>query len=235
MIELVVGRESGVEKPRLAVYQNDKISSYYGAPGSVPRGVSRRHCKIIVGDDSLMTIEDITDNNFMYVNGVDCKRKKNVSVTDTVELGPTRYSLDLESILKAVLSKQSYRIKHLQKVQEDYYNEKMNMQVKQGKMNAASMLPGIISTVSMLLMVVWQSTLPRIILGTIAAGGMIFFFVFRARTAESNPKKLKELEDNYRNNYVCPNPACHRFLGATPYKELLQNKSCPYCKSRFTE
>ena len=171
----------------------------------------------------------------MYINGADCKKKKNVSASDTIELGPTRYPLDLETILKTYSSKQIYSIKHLQKIQDDYTSKKMAMQVKQGKINAASMLPGILSMFSMLLMVVWQSTLPRIILGTIAVGGMIFFMVFRSRSAESNPKKMKEMEDDYRDSYICPNPACHHFLGQTPYKEILKNKSCPYCKAKFTE
>lgn len=234
MIELIIGRESGVEKPRLAVFLNGQVM-YCGAPGSVPKSVSRKHCKVVVGDDTTITIEDITDNNFLYINGVDCKRKKNINIKDSIELGPARYVLDLEAILKSVSSKQVFRIKHLQKIQEDYLKEKMDLQVKQGKMNAASMLPGIVSTLSMLLMIVWQSVLPRLILGAIAVGGMIFFFLFRARTAESNPKKIKDMEDKYRNNYVCPNPSCRRFLGTTPYRELLQNNTCPYCKSRFIE
>ena len=234
MIELIIGRESGVEKPRLAVYNNGQ-TTFLGTPGSVPKGVSRKHCKVIVNDDSSMLIEDITDNNFMFINGVDCKRKKNVSVNDTIELGPTRFPLDLNAILKTFSSKQVFNIRHLKKIQDDYQREKLEMQVKQGKMNAASMLPGIISMFSMLLMVVWQSTLPRIILGTLAVGGMIFFMILRSRTAESNPKKMREMEENYRDTFICPNPACHHFLGQTPYKELIKNKACPYCKAKFTE
>ena len=233
MIELLIGREAGVERPRLAATQNGQ-TLYFGNPGSVPKGVSRKHCKITVGDDSTITIEDITENNFMYVNGVDCKKKKNISTSDTIELGPTRYKLELETILKTVSAKQVFSIQHLEAIQKEYQKAKMDMQVKQGKINAASMLPGIISTFSMLLMLVWQSTLPRLILGTIAAGGMVFFLILRSRTAESNPKKVKELEDNYREHYVCPNPACQHFLGTTPYKELIKNRTCPYCKAKFT-
>ena len=107
MIELIIGRESGVDKPRLAVYFNDK-TSFYGTPGSVPKGVSRKHCKVVVGDDSSIVIEDITDNNFMFINGVDCKKKKKISANDTIELGPTRYPLDLDAILKSFSSKQVY-------------------------------------------------------------------------------------------------------------------------------
>lgn len=234
MIELIIGRESGTEVPRLAVYFNGH-TSFYGTPGSVPKSVSRKHCKVVVNDDSSILIEDITDNNFMYINGADCKKKNNVNTNDSIELGSSRYPLDLDTILKSFSSKQTYSIKHLKQIQEDYLGTKMEIQVKQGKINAASMLPGIISMFSMLLMVVWQNTLPRIILGTIAVSGMVFFMVFRSRTAESNPKKMKEMEEKYRDTYICPNPACHHFLGQTPYKEVLKNRTCPYCKAKFTE
>lgn len=234
MLELIIGRESGTETPRLAVYYNSQ-TFFYGVPGSVPKGVSRRHCKVIVADDSSIIIEDITDNNFMYINGVDYKKKKYISTNDSIELGASRYPLDLDTILKSFSSKQTYSIKHLKQIQEDYLGTKMEIQVKQGKINAASMLPGIISMFSMLLMVVWDNTALRIMLGIIAVGGMVFFMVFRSRTAESNPKKMKEMEDNYRDTYVCPNPACHHFLGQTPYKEVLKNRTCPFCKARFTE
>ena len=67
MIELIIGRESGVENPRLAVTQNGQ-TQYFGAPGSVPKDVSRKHCHIQVGADSKMVVEDLTDNNFIYIN-----------------------------------------------------------------------------------------------------------------------------------------------------------------------
>lgn len=234
MIELIIGREAGAEKPRLAVYQNGQ-PAFFGTPGSVPKGVSRKHVRVTIDEESRMVVEDITDDNFMYINGVDCKRKKGVSINDTIELGPTRYKLDLDAILKGLSGKQVYSIGHLKEIYENYQKEKMDMQIWMGKMNAASMVPGIISTISMLVMLVWQSTLPRIILGTVAVGGMVFFFVFRARTAESNPKKMKEMEERYRETYVCPNPMCKHFLGTISYKEILKNRSCPYCRTKFKE
>lgn len=234
MIEFIIGREAGVDKPRLAVMQNDQ-TLYFGTPGSVPKSVSRKHCEIIVKDDSSVVIEDITENNFMFVNGVECKKKKNVSISDVIELGPTHYKLELESLLKTVSSKQSYSIRHLEAIQEKYQQDKMDMQVKQTKFGAMSSIPGIVSSVSFLLMMAWNDKTPRMILGTIAVLGMAAFFCIRYFGAAKNPTKQKQLEDNYREQYVCPNPACHRFLGVTPYKELLKNRTCPYCKTRFIE
>lgn len=234
MIELQIGRESGTDSPRLAIVNEGK-TSYFGQPGSVPKSVSRKHCQVKVMEDMSISIEDVTSNNFMYINGVDCKKKNHIKITDTVELGPDHYRLDLESIVKAFSSKQEWHIGHLKGVYDAYQTEKTKMQVQQGKMNAASMLPGMISMISMLLMIVWDSTTPRLVLGTVAVIGMLFFFIYRNRSATSNPQKTKQLEDDFREHYRCPNPTCSHFLGTTPYKELLKNKSCPYCKGKFVE
>ena len=79
MMDLIIGRESGADNPRLAIEQNGK-TYYWGKPGSVPKSVSRRHCHIISGDDSRLVVEDITTNNFIYINGSDCKKKSGVSI-----------------------------------------------------------------------------------------------------------------------------------------------------------
>lgn len=232
MMELTIGRESGVENPRLAIEQNGK-TFYWGKPGSVPKSVSRKHCHVSVEDDAKMLIEDITENNFLYVNGVDCKRKGDVGITDTVELGPDRYRLDLEGILKAISSQQTYDISHLKEIYESYQKEKYDLQVSQGKLNALSALPGILSMTSIGLAVFIENA--RIVMIVIAALFALAFALIRYRNASKVPKKNKELEEIFRDHYVCPNPSCGHFLGAIPYKELLKNKACPYCKSKFTE
>ena len=178
MIELIIGRESGVEKPRLAVTLHGQVH-FFGTPGSVPKDVSRRHCRIQVGEDSRMTVEDLTDNNFIYINGADCKRMVDVPLTDTIELGPSKYRLDMDGIMKALSTRQSFSI--------------------------------------------------------LAAVFALSFAVIRYRNATVVPLKTRRLEEDFREKYICPNPLCHHFLGATPYKELLKNRNCPYCKSKFTE
>ena len=232
MMELTIGRESGVENPRLAIEQNGK-TFYWGKPGSVPKSVSRKHCHVSVEDDAKMLIEDITENIFLYVNGVDCKRKGDVGITDTVELGPDRYRLDLEGILKAISSQQTYDISHLKEIYESYQKEKYDLQVSQGKLNALSALPGILSMTSIGLAVFIENA--RIVMIVVAALFALAFALIRYRNASKVPKKNKELEEIFRDHYVCPNPSCGHFLGAIPYKELLKNKACPYCKSKFTE
>lgn len=232
MMDLIIGRESNVDNPRLAVEQNGKVS-YWGKPGSVPKSVSRKHCHVLVDDDAKVVIEDITANNFMYVNGQDCKRKENVTFGDTIELGPDKYRLELEEIVKALSSQQAFSISHLQEVYDSFQKEKFDMQVKQGKLNALSTLPGILSMISIGVAVFFQNA--RVWMIVIAAVFALAFALIRYRNATKIPKTMKKMEDSFREKYVCPNPVCGRFLGGVPYKELLKNKSCPYCKSKFTE
>ena len=234
MIELIIGRESGVENPRLAV-TNDGQNYYFGLPGSVPKDVSRKHCRIVVGDDSKMTVEDLTDNNFIYINGADCKRKGDVSLNDVIELGPSKYRLDLDTIIKDVSSKQSFSIKHLEAVYEWYQKEKFDMQVKQGKLNALSALPGVLSMISIGAAVFFENQDVRTWAIILAAIFALVFAIIRYRNATIIPLKTRELEDKFREIYVCPNPLCKHFLGNMPYKELAKNRSCPYCKSKFSD
>ena len=234
MIELIIGRESGVENPRLAVTQNGQ-TQYFGTSGSVPKDVSRKHCRIQVGADSKMVVEDLTDNNFIYINGSDCKRKVDVSLADTIELGPSKYRLDMDTIIKTLSAKQSFSIKHLEVVYDGYQKEKFDMQVKQGKLNALSALPGVLSMISIGAAVFLQNQNIRTWAIILAAVFALVFAVIRYRNATIVPLKTKRMDDAFREKYVCPNPLCGRFLGAAPYKELVKNRSCPYCRSKFSE
>lgn len=232
MIELIIGRESGVDNPRLAVEQNGK-SFFWGTPGNVPKSVSRKHCQVIMNDDGQIIIEDITPNNFMYINGVDCKKKGGLLVSDTVELGPDRYRLDLEGIIKTLSSQQSFSIEPLKSIYDAYQKEKYDIQVQQGKLNALSALPGILSMTSIGIAVFIDKA--RIIMIVVAAVFALVFAFIRYRNASKIPMRIKKLEESFRDTYICPNPACGHFLGGVPYKELLKNKACPYCKSKFTK
>lgn len=222
-----------MERPRLAIYQEGTQPVFWGTPGSVPKDVSRKHIRVSVDDNAKILIEDITDNNFMFVNGMECKRKKDVLSSDTVELGPSKYHLDMDAILKALSSKQAFNISHLQAVFDNYQKEKMDQQVKQGKLNALSALPGVLSMTSIGIAVFLPNA--RVVMIVIAALFAVFFAYIRYKNATEIPIKTKRMDDQFRERYVCPNPMCNHFLGMTPYKELLKNRSCPYCKSKFTE
>ena len=232
-MELLIGREKGSETPRLSIVK-DNSCSYYGQPGSVPKSVSRSHCKVLINEDLSFDIEDITSNNFMFVNGVECKRRQHLQLKDDViELGPDHYRLDLESIVKAYLVKQEWHISHLRNVYDDYNQAKLDIQVRQGKLGALSALPGVLSMASIgLAFVIPEARIAMIVVAAVLA---LAFVVIRIKNASDTPLKIKHLDEQFREQYVCPNPSCGHFLGATPYKELLRNHSCPYCRSRLVE
>lgn len=232
MIEILIGREAGVDKPRLTLTVEGK-PSFLGAPGSVPKSVSRKHCLLTLRDDSTLSVADVTDNNFMYINGAECKSRGRITVDDTVELGPDRYKLDLQTIVGAFSARQTYHIAYLGNIQAEYNKTKMDNQIRQGKLNALSALPGVLSMSSMVLATVYAEVrLPMIILAALFGVG---FAILRIRNASRNPMMMKKLEDDYRERYVCPNPMCQRHFGQTQYRELLKNKACPYCKAKFVE
>ena len=231
-MDLIIGRENGVDNPRLSIEFNGK-TFHWGKPGSVPKSVSRKHCRVVIDDDAKVSIEDITTNNFIFVNGQDCKKKSSVALTDTIELGPDKYRLDLDGIVKALSSQQSYSIAPLQEIYDSYQKDKYDIQVSQGKLNALSALPGILSMVSIGIAFFIEKA--RLIMIIIAAVFAAVFAIIRFRNASKIPMRTKKLDESFREKYVCPNPACGHFLGLTPYKELLKNRSCPYCKSKFTE
>lgn len=232
MINLLIGRESGTEKPRLAIVRDGK-TEFFGKPGSVPKSVSRQHCSVVIDDNHSITIEDVTDNNFMYINGDDCKRRKNVKLEDCIELGPDHYVLNLESIVKGIAAQQTWHIAHLEKIYNDYHQAKLDNQIKQGKLGALSALPGVLSMTSIgVAAFVDGARLPMIIAAAIFAGA---FAAIRIKNAKEVPLKLKKMDEDFKETYVCPNPTCGRFLGSMSYKDLIKNRYCPYCKAKFTE
>ena len=134
---------------------------------------------------------------------------------------------------KAVLNRLSKAIGHLEKVYQDYQQEKLDLQIRQGKLNAISALPGILSMTSIGLAVFLPNA--RLVMIVIAAVFALVFAFVRYKNASKVPLKTREIEDRFREKYICPNPVCNHFLGAVPYKELLKNRHCPYCKCKFSE
>lgn len=236
---IIVGREANSATPRLGVTV-DGNNKFIGAPGSVPMSVSRKHCRIEVLADGSITVANVAEGNVMYVNGTEYKLKT-ISNEDMVELGPDRYMLDIQAVIKAsssaaAMGEDAFNILPLKKVWEDYQNGKIKAQVKTGKMNALSAIPGVLSMVSMALYVIpgFEKQMQNLF-GIIAAVFAVTFLVVRLRVAGKNPIAQKKMDEDFQDRYVCPNPTCNHFIGNQPYKLVLKNGSCPWCKSRYFE
>lgn len=239
-MDLIIGRESGSTTPRLCITQGEK-TFYIGAPGSVPKTVSRRHCRLQIEKDDGMTISNVSDQNTLFVNGLEYKAKM-ITKSDLVELGSEHYQLDVQAILTMLKrgpakpgnadEPPTYHISHLRTIWENYSMEKMDIQVSQGKINAASTIPGVLSMVSIALSFVFTDAV-RIVFISIAAFLAIAFAIVRLNNADKIPMRQKALDERFQDDYVCPH--CKRFLGNQSFKLILKNGGCPWCKSKFIE
>ena len=232
-MKIIIGREEGTEQPRLCIRaesgDGNVKTGFLGNPGSVNNKVSRKHCCMEVDSATrkILSLTDITENNFMYVNGKECKSKKDIVPTDIIELGPDRYALDIEAILRLCLGAPTVSISGLKNIYDKYQKDIMDIQVRQGKINAFSSLPMVFSMGSGII----AASVPEVrVIGIILALiFMIGFGVLRFKWADEIPKKKKALEDQFRKDYVCP--ACGQFLGAMRPEEIAKKSSCPYCKA----
>lgn len=238
-MDIIIGREAGAAAPRLCIKQGEKVL-YFGTPGSVPKSVSRSHCRL-QKDGEKMTICNVSDQNSLFVNGLEYKSKI-ITKTDLIELGPERYRLDLAGVL-ALFQKgakqqnpgeeaKTYHIAHLKTIWDNYSQGKMDIQIRQGKFNAVSAIPGVLSMVSIALSFVFTDNI-RIVFISIAAVLAIAFAIVRINNAGKIPLRQKEMDERFQDDYVCPH--CKHFLGNQNYKLVLKNGGCPWCKSKFVE
>lgn len=245
-MELTIGREQG--KQRLQITADNGTVKYYGNPGSVPKSVSRQHCKLEVINDNELLITNIKPENKTMVNGI-AIMKKHIGYNDLVELGKDKYMLSMPAIINAFTQQavpntgkqnqqqaQTYSISHLEKVWNDYNQAKLDAQIQQAKENAVSSVTGLFSMGAIL-----AGLFPgvpaglRIIIYVIAFSLAGYFFYSRIRKASYYPKFYQDLDHELHKHYVCPNPDCHHFLGYQHFEDLEKGKKCPYCGSKFVK
>ena len=236
---MIVGRGSGANISRIIITCNGK--EYHSSnPGSVPVDVSRNHCRILFGDDGRMIVENLTPANLMYVNGMDCRRKGNVFPSDRIELGPSRYRLHMETIIKDVSTSMEFSLVHLKEIYEDFQEKKQRLYKRKERQNALSMIPAFFSTASLIVFVLYSNKemagYIRAVLLFIVLLGSILIFVFRLMSAGSFNKENDRLKREFEKQYICPNPACRFQFGADrTYERLIDNRVCPHCNCRFTD
>ena len=243
-MEIIVGRESGTAEPRLCI-KIGNVAKYIGTPGSVPKSVSRSHCVIAIDDNNSIKVNNVSDQNALYVNGMEYK-SKDISESDLVELGPDRYRLDVQAVINAARSSasgqqgsktppapKSYNISGLKRIWDEYNQAKLDIQIRERKIGALSTIPGAISMISIPLAAFLENNTIRTVCVVIAAISTIAFGAIRVKSATSVPVLQKELDEKFQDNYVCPH--CSHFMGNQRYELILKNGGCPWCKSKFTE
>lgn len=240
-MEIIIGRENAKDS-RLNL-NVDGVKKIFGDENSVPMCVSREHCKLYVYPDEIV-IENLNISNFTFVNGREYERKK-IKLSDVVELGKERYRLDVETIVSVLTQplsaksgevlKPSYSIAPLRDVWEEYENIKLQTQIDDKRFQAISTITGVIMPLGMVMAIIPGLEDLRFVFICISVLLAIVFFTIRFRNSKNGPLKQKELNDNFRRSYICPNPKCKRFLGSQPFDELEKMISCPYCKAKFRQ
>ncbi|MDO4949766.1 MAG: FHA domain-containing protein [Bacteroidales bacterium] len=232
-MEVIIGREEKGQRLHLAV--GDK-HAYMGTPGCVPKTVSRMHCKLTFQEEGKYVLENLKLENVTYVNG-NLIAKKTVREADRLELGSDRYAVKVGDVVAEVrkLTPQELSLAHLKAVWEQYQDDKLAMQIQQSRSAAIQSVSGILSMLSIACgFIPGVSNVLRIVFYGLALVLSVYFMVCRYKNADKYPKQLKALDDRLHHDYVCPNPACGRFLGYMPYEDLVKSqKKCPICQAVY--
>jgi hypothetical protein len=241
-MEIIIGREA--QSNQLLVIADGKAYRL-DVGGNVPNSVSRynhtdgtAHCRIIISTGG-MRVENLNEMNVTYVNGEEVESSK-ISQTSVIELGEDQYRINLSRILKLIGYQPTYSTKHLRRVWERYDKALLRLQLEDKKKQNQQKLQGILSQVSMLCVII-PSVMPtfpipswlRCVLVIGALGMGIYFYLKGNQTDDSFIIKKRELDEQFKEDYLCPNPKCKTFLGFTPYDTLKSRKRCGQCNCNY--
>lgn len=242
-ITVVIGREK--EQQRLSLKASQKIAAV-GRPGSVPLSVSREHCSLEVEftdtpqrDVVSIKVTNLKTVNLTSVDGLEVESKQ-ISPDSQLQLGAERYTVDLPVVLDAMRKMLGevevvFSIAHLKPMLDDFNRDKLNVSVRVAKDANKQRLQGILSMSGMLVGFIPGIPMAvRFCIIVAALGVAIYFFVKGAR-GKTVPEMQYELDQTFKQNYVCPNPDCQHFIGYTPYEDILKRGACPYCKAKYKE
>lgn len=229
-MDIIIGREEHASEPRLRLIVDGK-EKFLATNTHVPKTVSRRHCKLSV-NGSEFVIENMKEGvNPIYVNGQEVERKR-IKKEDKIQLGREQYSVDVAAILSILDNlDDSVSIVHLEKVYNDFQDAKLNMQIRERKLNAISRFSGLITTAGILCAVIPSMANLRTISLVIALiAGLVLAFVAMG-DSKKTPLKIKEMTEKFQDEYVCPK--CGKPFGNIRYKDLAKYVACPGCKVKF--
>ncbi len=224
-MEIIFGREEKTSQLQAKV---NGMAFTFGDNGSVPKTVSRQHCKITTLDDGSFMLQNLKVDNDTFVNGMGIQTKQ-VTPQDVIELGGSHYKLRWDYI-QGVLSK-TVNVAHLEKIWNDYQDKRLQQQIAERKFNTLKSATGLITMLAIAMHMILGSNTMYIILYAIAILLSVGFTIKAYISASKLPNEMKGLTEKFQKDYSCPK--CHHFLGTQSYELLKQNKACPYCKVHF--
>ncbi|MBQ8487637.1 MAG: FHA domain-containing protein [Prevotella sp.] len=232
-MEIIVGRKQDTSQLKVSIGNKEKA---YGSLGSVPKSVSRQHFSLTQeSEPGIFILRNLNPANETKVNGVNVEQKR-VTTGDDITMGVDNYPFDWDAI--AEVAPRIYDISYLKEVWDSYHQQKMKIQIQQGRFNAIRSLSGLLSMGSMAA-AFFESNKDeggisiRLVLYIGAAVFTAVLFIISYLNASKIPQKQDKIDKDFRARYVCPNDKCHHFMGGQPYDVLSQTSQCPYCKARF--
>lgn len=229
MMEIIIGRNA--QNGQLNLTMGNKTMPF-GGVDSVPRSVSRRHCRIQVLPNGTYNIENLKMENDTYVNGSPIFTKT-VTPNDVVELGGEHYKLSWDAIKQLIdqVTPKTADIRPLKRIWMRYEEETNAIQADMAKKNAIRGIAGAFGTLGILIAFVPSLGLIRFILMGIGLITTITMVVIAYNDSKKAPIKRKMLQQKLRNNYVCP--CCKKYFNMDYDLLVRQYDQCPYCKAKF--
>lgn len=256
---ILIGKEP-VNGRLLIVVEGYKQKAAVGAQGSVPSSVSRcrqaegvAHAKISVDKNGGIVVTNMNPKNVTYINNRSVE-SLHVTPADSMALGKDKYAVSISTVLdtaeKIVAAQaqaqaqrqwqpqqpeppKTFNISHLEDVWNDLKAKKKEIQAKQKKTNLIRTGCSAFTLCTVpLAQVVGPGAYALSGIGLIGAlyG---FFGIKNDKTADV----MDQLNEDFQDKYVCPNPDCGKFLGNYSYKLMKKQygMKCPYCKSNYVE
>lgn len=240
-VEAVIGKEEG--QHRLLVKVGPKAFTI-GSPQSVPNSVSRTHCSLTVdfSEDTKRTvtqmkIKNIKSQNITYVDGHEVE-SKSIKETSVIQLGYERYNMNLQNVIDGMRKiigpgQEYYPISHLEKIWQEYDEEKLKISDSSAKLANKQRLQGLLSMSAMFIGFI--PGIDQIVRGIIIAAALVVgvYLFIKGSSGSTIQRKMHDLDNEFIKKYTCPNPSCNHFIGNIPYDVLKQNVGCPYCKCKY--
>lgn len=233
-ITILIGRDEKTSCLALMVEGKLAKDSTCILPNSVSRlkpDDNKAHCRLSI-QGTVLKITNLNPQNVTYVDGQEIYKTTVIDKHSIVELGADQYRLKINKLLKNIGYVPPVSIKHLKRVWDRYDRTLLKLQVEQQKAANQQKLQGLISQASMLCVII-PSVIPsipipgliRVLLVVAALAIGVYFYIKGTRTDQSFVIKKRELDERFKEDYVCPK--CGYFFGYTPYENLEYKKNCP--------
>lgn len=202
--------------------------------------VSREHCWLTANGDGTYTLQNKSSQG-TFIDGR--KVLKTQVTSDTIIKLSETTSVKVADLLPLPQADQpnvpEFSLLPLKVVWEDYHNKQLEIKKNQRSIalfRSASPLftlgSGSVATLAKTMG--WGDTIFGLTVVMTIIGLLLMVYSFIKGYNDKSIEETEKATEIFQSKYVCPNPKCHHFMGNYPYNLVRQNKSCPWCKCKFT-